>query len=195
MTDGFGQSARGYFIMSYLGHKQCRVLHGGIEQWVHEGGNVTTAETTREARNYHSLQVNSSLIVTKNDVFEAIQNNNATLLDVRDVDEWIGKSSSPYGKNFSPRKGRLPKAKWLEWYRVFKPVGTQLRFKNNQEILAECENIGLDLSKPIILYCFKGARTSSVYLALKQAGVKSISTYFGSWNEWSRDLSLPIEKN
>ncbi|MFI9652109.1 hypothetical protein [Guyparkeria halopsychrophila] len=38
------------------------------------------------------------------------------LLDVRDVDEWIAESSSPYGKDFCPRKGRLPEAVWIEWY-------------------------------------------------------------------------------
>ena len=34
-------------------------------------------------------------------------------LDVRDVDEWIGTSSSPYGPDFAPRKGRIPGAKCL----------------------------------------------------------------------------------
>ena len=43
------------------------------------------------------------------------------ILDVRDVDEWIGESSSPYGKDFCPRKGRIPGAVWLEWYRMMKP--------------------------------------------------------------------------
>jgi thiosulfate/3-mercaptopyruvate sulfurtransferase len=29
---------------------------------------------------------------------------------------------------------------------------------------------------------------------LKNAGVKDVRMYFGSWNEWSRDPSLPIEE-
>ena len=44
------------------------------------------------------------------------------------------------------------------------------------------------------LYCFKGARASNTFLALKNAGVKDVRMYFGSWNEWSRDPSLPIEE-
>jgi thiosulfate/3-mercaptopyruvate sulfurtransferase len=28
---------------------------------------------------------------------------------------------------------------------------------------------------------------------LKEAGIKDVTLYFGSWNEWSRDPSLPIE--
>jgi thiosulfate/3-mercaptopyruvate sulfurtransferase len=29
---------------------------------------------------------------------------------------------------------------------------------------------------------------------LKNAGVKDVRMYFGSWNEWSRDPALPIEE-
>ena len=46
---------------------------------------------------------------------------------------------------------------------------------------------------PVYLYCFKGARASNTYLALKEAGVKDVKMYFGSWNEWSRDPKLPVE--
>jgi len=35
--------------------------------------------------------------------------------DGRDVDAWIGESSSPYGKDFCPRKGRMiPGSVWIE---------------------------------------------------------------------------------
>ncbi|MEO0829940.1 MAG: rhodanese-like domain-containing protein, partial [Pseudomonadota bacterium] len=45
----------------------------------------------------------------------------------------------------------------------------------------------------VIIYCFKGARASNSFLALKEAGVQKVGIYFGSWNEWSRDESLPID--
>ena len=47
---------------------------------------------------------------------------------------------------------------------------------------------------PVIVYCFKGARASNTFLILKEAGIKNVKIYFGSWNEWSRDPSLPIEE-
>jgi thiosulfate/3-mercaptopyruvate sulfurtransferase len=37
-------------------------------------------------------------------------------LDVRDVDEWIGVSSSPYDKDYAPSKGRIPGSRWIERY-------------------------------------------------------------------------------
>ena len=113
---------------------------------------------------------------------------------MRDVDEWIGDSSSPYGKDFCPRKGRIPGAVWLEWYRMMKPTAEGPRFKSKDEILAECATVGITQNTPVYLYCFKGARASNTFLALKNAGVKDVRMYFGSWNEWSRDPSLPIEE-
>ena len=44
----------------------------------------------------------------------AIKERRIVKLDVRDVDEWIGESSSPYGKDFCPRKGRIPGSVWIE---------------------------------------------------------------------------------
>ncbi len=57
-------------------------------------------------------------MATKDDVLRALSNGDAVLLDVRDKEEWVGKSSSPYGKDFCPRKGRLEGSKWLEWYNL-----------------------------------------------------------------------------
>ena len=115
-------------------------------------------------------------------------------LDVRDVDEWIAESSSPYGKDFCPRKGRIPGAVWIEWYRMMKPTPTGPMFKSSAEILAECATVGVTPETPIIVYCFKGARASNTFVALEEAGIKNVGIYFGSWNEWSRDPSLPIEE-
>jgi thiosulfate/3-mercaptopyruvate sulfurtransferase len=75
-----------------------------------------------------------------------------------------------------------------------KPTAEGPRFKSKNEILAECATVGIAENTPVYLYCFKGARASNTFLALKNAGVKDVRMYFGSWNEWSRDPSLPIEE-
>jgi thiosulfate/3-mercaptopyruvate sulfurtransferase len=76
---------------------------------------------------------------------------------------------------------------------MMKPTPTGPMFKSHDEILAECASVGITQKTPVVLYCFKGARASNTLVALKEAGVDNARLYFGSWNEWSRDLSLPVE--
>ena len=67
-------------------------------------------------------------------------------------------------------------------------------FKTAAEVQAECHTAGIAPDDTVYLYCFKGARASNTFVALKQAGFNDVRMYFGSWNEWSRDPSLPIEE-
>jgi thiosulfate/3-mercaptopyruvate sulfurtransferase len=194
MNSGFGQSCRGYFLLSMLGYPKVTVLHGGYDAWTMKGLPITTDAAAPTPSSFEIIPEAGEILIDYKTMLAAVGNPGIALLDVRDVDEWIGESSSPYGKDFCPRKGRIPGAVWLEWYRMMKPTAEGPRFKSSEEILAECATVGITPDTPVYLYCFKGARASNTLLALKNAGVKDVRMYFGSWNEWSRDPSLPIEQ-
>ena len=194
MNSGFGQSCRGYFLLTFLGYPKVKVLHGGFAAWTAADLPVSTDTPAPKATLFPVDEAAGDLIIDAAAMLKAVEDPAVAKLDVRDVDEWIGESSSPYGKDFCPRKGRIPGAKWIEWYRMMKPTAEGPRFKSSAEILAECATVGISPETPVYLYCFKGARASNTFLALKEAGVKDVKMYFGSWNEWSRDPSLPIEE-
>lgn len=169
MDSGFGQSCRGYFLLSYLGYPNTKVLHGGMAAWVAAQMPVTT-EATSPAPASFAVDANAAaLMLTVDDMKQALETPEVTLLDVRDVDEWVATSSSPYGKDFCPRKGRIPGAKWIEWYRMMKPTADGPMMKSSEEVLAECATVGIDTETPVYIYCFKGARASNTFLALKEA--------------------------
>lgn len=193
MNTGFGQSCRGYFLLDFLGYPRKAVLDGGFEAWVAAGLEVTTEASAPAPAEFPLDPAGAAVLLTKDDILAALETPRAVLLDVRDVDEWIGESSSPYGRDFCPRKGRIPGARWIEWYRFMKPTAAGPRLKSPAEVQAELASVGIGLDDTVYLYCFKGARASNSYLALKRAGVKDVRIYFGSWNEWSRDPALPIE--
>jgi thiosulfate/3-mercaptopyruvate sulfurtransferase len=193
MNTGFGQSCRGYFILSYLGYPKIKVLHGGYQAWL-AAGLPTSTEAVTPAPATFPTHTAGDIMVDKDAMLAAVKSGSATLLDVRDVDEWIGASSSPYGPDFCPRKGRIPNARWIEWYRLMKPGADGPVFKAGPEVLAECLTAGITPETPVIVYCFKGARASNTFLVLKEAGIRNVKIYFGSWNEWSRDPALPIEE-
>ncbi len=193
MDTGFGQSCRGYYLLSYLGYSAIKVLHGGLAAWETAGLPVTTETTPTVAVDFPVDPSGAALMLTAEDVMAALKDPSVAILDVRDVDEWVAESSSPYGKDFCPRKGRIPGAVWIEWYRMMKPSAEGPMIKSREEVLAECATVGITTETPVYIYCFKGARASNSFLALKEAGVKDVRIYFGSWNEWSRDDKYPIE--
>ena len=193
MNSGFGMSCRGYYLMSFLGYDKVHVLHGGLAAWQAASMPVTTEVPTPVAKHFPVSSVGEHMMLDKHDMLAALGDDGIVTLDVRDVDEWVGTSSSPYGPDFAPRKGRIPGAKWLEWYRLMKPTSDGPMFKAREELLAELHTVGVTPDTPVYLYCFKGARASNSLIALREAGVKDVRMYFGSWNEWSRDPALPIE--
>jgi thiosulfate/3-mercaptopyruvate sulfurtransferase len=192
MNSGYGQSCRGYYLLTWLGYPQVKVLNGGFSTWKAAGLPVSTTSAVPVPATFPVDLTMADVMLTTEDVAAALHTD-TVLLDVRDVDEWIGDSSSPYGRDFAPRKGRLPGARWVEWYRFMRPSPQGPVFKSPDEVKAECASVGVGPEDTVYLYCFKGARASNTFLALKQAGFADVRMYFGSWNEWSRIDTLPIE--
>ena len=196
LNSGYGQSCRGYYLLTWLGYPKVKVLNGGYSAWKAAGLATSTEAVMPTAVAFPTDLVMADVMLTKDEVFSAVVDKSGSapvLLDVRDIDEWIGDSSSPYGRDYAPRKGRIPGAKWLEWYRFMKPSSMGPMIKSPDEVKAEAATAGITTDDTVYLYCFKGARASNTFLALKQAGFSDVRRYFGSWNEWSRDPAMPIE--
>ncbi len=192
MDNGYGRSCRGWFILKHLGHQNVYVLHGGFQAWL-LNKLTTTKEISYPVPKKFTIEIDNSLIVDTEEMLASINDPETIILDVRDHAEWIGVSSSPYGPDFAPRKGRLPKARWLEWYNMMKNSNSIPWFKSVDELKKLFTDVGITSESKVIIYCFKGARSSNVYICMKLAGIKNVRCYFAAWNEWSRDLSLPIE--
>lgn len=193
MNNGYGQSCRGYFLLNYLGYPNVSILHGGLKAWTDASLPTTTDVPTPEKKTF-PLNVDSSLMVTTPEMLASLSDPSVVKLDVRDWDEWVGESSSPYGKDFTPRKGRIPDAVLIEWYTLMKSGSDVPMFKSKEEIQEIAAKVGIMPDSTVNIYCFKGARASNAFVALSEAGIKDLKIYFASWNEWSRDMSLPIEE-
>lgn len=191
LNKGYGQSCRAAFLLKYLGCAQVSILHGGYRAWLRAGLPTTDEVPLRESSIFR-LHPNADMIVTTAEMLQAIDNPAIIKLDVRDSSEWLGLSSSPYAVDFCPRKGRIPNAVWLEWHRLMTCSEEISMFRSKAKILEICQSVGITSDSIVYIYCFKGSRAANTLIALEEAGI-SARNYFGSWNEWSRDFSLPID--
>jgi thiosulfate/3-mercaptopyruvate sulfurtransferase len=189
----FGSSCRGYFQLTLLGHPNAGVLDGGLDRWKAEGYPLDT-EPAAPAPSEFTTSLQRGCLATVDDIIKALDCPDVKLLDNRDKEEWLGISSSPaeyYPPDFLPRKGRIPGSRWIEWHHFMESTNGIKRFKSPEKIIAVCAQAGLYPDDDIIIYCFKGARSANTYIALKLSGFKHLRNYYGSWNEWSRNASLP----
>lgn len=193
MNNGYGQSCRGYFLLKHLGYPSASILHGGYKAWL-DSGLPTTVEIPMPEAKLFPLKVDPFVMIDKEEMLRSLDDPSIIKLDVRDYDEWMAESSSPYGVDFCPRKGRIPGAVLIEWYAMMKEDSKVPMFKSKDEILAITKEVGIKPESSVNIYCFKGARASNTFVALKEAGIEDVRIYFASWNEWSRDPSLPIEE-
>jgi thiosulfate/3-mercaptopyruvate sulfurtransferase len=193
MNNGYGQSCRGYFLLKFLGYERVSILHGGYQAWENADLPTTAKVPTPTAKTF-PLNINTALLIDKEEMLKSISDPAIVKLDVRDFDEWMAESSSPYGVDFCPRKGRIPGAVLIEWYTMMKEQDGLPVFLPKEEIQELAAKVGITSDSTVNIYCFKGARASNTFVALNEAGVKDVRIYFASWNEWSRDSALPIEE-
>jgi len=194
LTTRFGSSCRGWWLLNHLGHDNTAILDKGLAGWK-ATGLATENRTVAVAPSDFKVMVNNDIIATRDDVLAAIEDDSVVLLDNRDAREWFCEGSSPYdadGVDYSPRRGRIPTARWLEWYELLDDSDIP-SFKSASEITDILAAKGIHKDDDIIIYCFKGSRASNTFAALKMAGFTRLRNYLGSWYEWSADESLPIE--
>jgi len=199
----YGASCRAWYMLNLLGHTNSSVLEGGWDAWI--AGNhptETKEEVVPDERGAFQAQWDSKLWADLNDISDIIRGRDSggsipdpKLVDVRDLPEWDGESSSPYGVDFAPRKGRLPNAVHLEWYDLMETDPNDItRFKSPDEIRKLAEKKGIEPEDDVVIYCFKGARAANTLIALRTAGYQNVRNYFASWNEWSRMAELVIDE-
>ena len=196
MASRFGGSFRGWWWLNYFGHEKCLVMDGGYEAWKSEGL-PTDAEPVPRTRSTFQVKINDDVLAKKDDVIAAMTDDNVKLLDNRDAVEWFCEQSSPYDtpdKDFSPRRGRIPGATWVEWTELMdEPTSPKATFKSPEVIREILSAKGFEPEDDVIIYCFKGSRASNTFAAMRSAGFTKLRNYLGSWYEWSVDDSLPIE--
>lgn len=100
-----------------------------------------------------------------------------TVLDVRGEPEFTGAGGYPC----DPRQGHIAGARHLDVQELLALDATQIE-----------ERLGLPSGAEVVTYCHGGSRSAVAAEILRAAGYDA-RNYPGSWHEWSRDESLPIE--
>ncbi|OPY89677.1 MAG: putative thiosulfate sulfurtransferase [Syntrophus sp. PtaU1.Bin208] len=204
-SSGFGRSCRALYMAEHAGFpiERMHILDGGNFQWRRMDFPLVQGEAgTSPAPDFtQNTGVGRSRFLSLSEALAALDRG-AKFLDVRNALEFLGVAGAPYviREGDPPREvvlepGRIPGAIGLPWTDVFDRQGTGAGFfKSRSELRNLFRSAGLSPRDEMVVYCFKGARSSAVLLSLHLAGFDSAKMYFAGWNEWSRKESLPKER-
>src|SRR6201996_8916834 len=88
MNSGFGQSCRGYYLLTMLGYPKIKVLHGGIDAWAAAGLPVTKDAPAPVKGSFAIVPEAGDILIDAKAMLSALDKPSIAILDVRDVDEW-----------------------------------------------------------------------------------------------------------
>ena len=176
------------WALHYYRHTNVRMLDGGYQRWVSDGGEVSTVgyESDGTAQ-FTPREADRSIFADIHDVLEAVDADDTTLLDVRTDGEWEGSN-----KRGGKRGGRVPGAIHLEWVN-FHTGGDVPTLKRADEIRALLSDRGVSTDGEVITYCQGGIRAAQAYWVLKLVGAERVRNYDGSWREWGNNTEVPVE--
>ncbi|MFA9477194.1 sulfurtransferase [Phycisphaerales bacterium AB-hyl4] len=186
-------AAWGAWVFDIYGHADVRLMDGGRAKWEREGRPMEVRQPDLRATEYTVEQTNPQLRARLADVLAVVEDGeDGALVDIRSPEEYSGRVIAPAGiQELAIRAGHVPGAKNVPWdHAVNKEDGT---FKSADELREMYAAVGIDGSKPVIVYCRIGERSSHTWFALKHILGYDVRNYDGSWTEYGNAVGVPID--
>ncbi len=185
-------SAWGAWIFTLYGLDDVRILDGGRVKWEAEGRELSIAAPNASTGNFTVAEPRLSLRALLPDVRSIVEGQTeAVLLDIRSPAEFNGELFAPEGSaELAVRAGHIPTAQNVPWSQAVREDGT---FKSVEELKALYAAVGVDGTKPVIVYCRIGERASHTWFVLSELLGYEVALYDGSWTEWGNTVGVPIE--
>ena len=181
---GGGIAARLWWMLRWLGHDAAALLDGGWPLWQSEERQTRAGIEKRAGRQFIP-HLRPEMLMTVEDVTEALHDRDFKLFDSRTADRYRGENET-----IDPIAGHIPGAVSAPYPDNLGPDGL---FRAPEELRTRFQQLlnGAP-SEHVTFYCGSGVTAAHNVLAMVHAGFKQPRLYAGSWSEWITDRDRPI---
>lgn len=180
-------AARAWWLLTYHGHPDVRVLDVGWAGYVDAGGPVETGEAEVPPGDFEPDPGHLPVVDAEGAARLAAE---GQLIDARAAERYRGDVEP-----VDPVAGHIPGAVNVPYAQVnlFTPAGGRpgLRIFDDTATLYFRAVTGLDHERPLGVYCGSGVTATHSVLALARVGIVP-ALYPGSWSEWVADPARPV---
>jgi thiosulfate/3-mercaptopyruvate sulfurtransferase len=172
-------AARAWWLLRYHGHRDVRLLDGGVAAWVAAGLSLTMAESPATGGSFTS-RPGAMPVLDARGAAELART--GVLLDARSAERYRGEAEP-----IDPVAGHIPGARSAPTTGNLGADGTLLA---PESLRARFAQLGAD-GAAVGAYCGSGVTAAHEVLALAVAGIPA-ALYPGSWSEWVSDPARPV---
>ncbi len=174
-------AGRAWWLLSWAGIKNVRLLDGGYRVWLDEGIPVSDTAPSVLAGDF-IIDPGQLPAIEVDGIESALQA--GILVDVRSPKEYSGAEPMPVGFP----AGHIPGAVNVPMDEGLTEAGLH---KSAEEIRARYAAAGVDGSRPVTVYCGAGGGAAHEVFVLRSLGFEA-ALFMGSWSAWSSDPTRPI---
>jgi thiosulfate/3-mercaptopyruvate sulfurtransferase len=155
---GGGPSAAGfgYAVLKYVGHKDVKMLDGGIDDWVAEGRPTMAKPVVLPPKDYIAT-INADLMAT----YEFVHSGTPQIIDAR--------TSQEFDAGAIPGAINIPYNRVLDGKRIKEEAGLRELFSS------------IRMDRPVVVYTNTGVKASMVWFAL---GLLGYDARIYTWQNW-----------
>ena len=179
-------ASRAWWLLRWLGHEQVTVLDGGFQAWRSRGLSLDSGKHETERLEFRARPNPQRVLSTQQIVADLGSHREFVLLDARDKARFRGEVEP-----IDARAGHIPGTGNLPYAACLASDGTWLEGGALRDCFAAL--LGDPPGAPWAVMCGSGVTACHLAISGLLAGYAEPRLYVGSWSEWIRDPSRPIE--